>query len=239
MLCPMHSGPVPALLSGCLPATRVPDSASVAAGAQVATPVGDSDPREGGPTEKPAVPAQPQTLLRSPQPTGKVASAEPASLGNGLYRVRTIEVTIPGVPNQTLDVMMDQPNTEWAHLSLRRDDLNFDGRSDLVVIQPVGAKWGRLHAWLYDPESKQFVTSTLTSELGKPAVGNYRPDPISRTLVITNSLGMTPFEATYETVEGSLIPVFRPAVPTDAGACPAKAPGRLFLREERHSYCLL
>jgi hypothetical protein len=197
-------------------------------------------PLDRVPAADPTLPAPGLTPVSSERLVFSAAAlAQPVPLGSSLYRVGSIDVHRDGAFSQTLDVVMDEPNAEWITLPLRQDDLNFDGHPDLIITQPVGAKWGRLHAWLDDPDTGRFITNTLTAELGQLRVGDFRPDPDRQVLLIFNSLGMTPFENAYGTGDGYLMPAFPPPGPVDAGACPAKAPGMLLLREDGHDYCLL
>jgi hypothetical protein len=219
-------------LAGCVPLNSVPLTPPHA------KPL--STPAPSAPAAGPAI-AQPALTRVSSErllfTTG--ALARPVPLEDGLYRVGSIDVRRDGAFVQTLDVVMDQPNTEWVTLPLRQDDLDFDGNLDLIITQPVGAKWGRLHAWLDDPATGRFVTNTLTAELGQLRVGDFRMDPDKQEIIISNSLGMTPFETAYRTTDSYLLPAFPPPGPADAGSCPAKAPAMLLLREDGHAYCLL
>jgi hypothetical protein len=242
------------MLAGCVPVTPAPAAESGAGSSVSAAP---SDTAIPAPTQAvtttvetaamaeitSTVTASESAIASSTTMGGlrvnAAALAQPTALAGGRYFVGTLEVTGPGIPKQTLDVVMDRPNTEWVQMPIGTDDLNFDGRPDLVVRQPVGAKWGRLHTWLYDTTANRFVTGTLTSELALLPVGNYGVDLATKTLHITNTIGMTPFEAVYKTADGYLMPVFPPAVPADAGKCAAEAPGKLLLREELHDFCLL
>jgi hypothetical protein len=105
---------------------------------------------------------------------------------------------------QTIAVEMDEPYVHWVQWGLEKQDINFDGYTDIGVHRHGGAKWGKLFWWLYDPEKKRYYRNWLTEEISKLTHASFRTESETRQIKITKFLGAEIREYTYRIVEGEL-----------------------------------
>jgi hypothetical protein len=103
-----------------------------------------------------------------------------------------------------IPVEMDEPDNNWPQWGLNKQDVNFDGYLDIGVCQHGGAKWGRLHWYLYDPDKMKFYTNTLTRELSELTCAGLKADPKTKRIKRTQFIGAEINEYTYEIVDGHL-----------------------------------
>ena len=87
--------------------------------------------------------------------------------GDKLVHAGDIEVATcgTGARVQVLPITAWQPIDFAATFEAR--DINFDGLMDFSVLSEFAAKWGSRWYWVYDPESRKFVTNELTRKLGE------------------------------------------------------------------------
>ena len=149
-----------------------------------------------------------------PKPKGQAAAPghqfelmttdNPKCTADGLYQVGWIRVLRPGrdAPVQVIPVEMNEPDVDWAERKPDRQDVNFDGYTDIAVTQHGGAKWGRFHWWLYDPERDRYYSNSLTRELGELTCASLKADPKSKRIIRTQFFGAELKEYVYEVVGG-------------------------------------
>jgi hypothetical protein len=91
----------------------------------------------------------------------------PPRVGAGRYLVGWISVknADTGEEVQKISVEIDDPEAACLTFGVHREDIDFDGHEDLVVFQHGGAKWGRGHWWIYDPDTNTFMATELSDEL--------------------------------------------------------------------------
>jgi uncharacterized protein (TIGR02246 family) len=130
----------------------------------------------------------------------------PKRTADGLYEVGWIRVLRPGrdAPVQVIPVEMNEPEVYWAERKLERQDIDFDGYTDIAVTQHGGAKWGRFHWWLYDPERDRYYSNSLTEELSELTCASLKADPKSKRITRTQFIGTELKEYVYEIVGGRL-----------------------------------
>jgi len=127
-------------------------------------------------------------------------------VAKGVFLVGWIRASLPGHGSdvQTIAVEMDEPYIYWVQWGLKKDDINFDGYSDIAVCQHGGAKWGKLFWWLYDPETKQFYRNALTEELSRLTFARFWTVPEAKEIKIKDYTGTEPTEYTFRIGEGRL-----------------------------------
>jgi len=84
----------------------------------------------------------------SEHPVGRIE----ISTGSPLRLVQTIQV----------DTLFDA--SELRH-GFQAMDINFDGYTDIAVVDEGGAKWVRQKFWLFDQKTGRFITNSLTDDL--------------------------------------------------------------------------
>ena len=144
------------------------------------------------------------------------------SLGadNPEHRVARIEIST-GSPLrivQTIDV-----DTRTAAIGFRDffrvTDINFDGYLDIAVVDEFGAKWVRQKFWLFDKDSRRFITNSLTADLYRLTDNKIDLHPETREITVSN-LRVPPAiqSRTYKVGEEHLELVGIEAIePTDTG----------------------
>jgi uncharacterized protein (TIGR02246 family) len=131
---------------------------------------------------------------------------DPEKVSEGIYQVGWIRASLPGDEShvQMIPVQMDEPDNNWPQWGLNRQDVNFDGYLDIGVCQHGGAKWGRFHWYLYDPDKKEFYTNALTNELSELTCAYFKADLTTKTIKRRQFIGAEIKEYTYEIVNGHL-----------------------------------
>lgn len=135
-----------------------------------------------------------------------VAAQKAEEVSEGIFLVGWIRASL-GENNskvQTLSVELDLPDDYWIKRELAKQDINFDGYTDIGVHERGGAKWGKIHFWLYDPEAKRFYHNSLTEEISKLTHANFWTDPKTRQIKISKFHGAEIKEYTYQLVEEHL-----------------------------------
>jgi hypothetical protein len=171
--------------------------------------------KEDRPKAKPIPDSQKQTSQQRKTPADgnepihrfELLAAENAEkVSDGVFLVGWIRVCL-GENNskvQTIAVEMDEPYIHWVQWGLEKQDINFDGYTDIGVRQHGGAKWGKLFWWLYDPQTELYYRNRLTEELSKLTFARFRADPETHKITIKKYYGTEATEYTYRIVEGEL-----------------------------------
>jgi uncharacterized protein (TIGR02246 family) len=130
----------------------------------------------------------------------------PKRIADGLYQVGWVRVLRPDrdAPVQVIPAEMNEPDVNWIQWGLNKQDVNFDGYIDIGVCQYGGAKWGRLHWYLYDAQKEQFYSNTLTKELSELTCASLKADPKTKRIKRTQFIGAELKEHVYEVVGGRL-----------------------------------
>jgi len=135
-----------------------------------------------------------------------LAAENAQEVSPGVFRVGSIRV-FPAESNteiQIIPVEMDEPYVYWVQWGLERQDVNFDGYTDIAVTRHGGAKWGKYFWWLYDTETKKYYTNSLTEELSKLTFAQFWTVPEAKEIKIKHYMGTEPTEYTYRIVDGHL-----------------------------------
>ena len=154
-----------------------------------------------------SLPPKPNDLTIAPPHQFELIPAEnPKKVSEGIYQVGWIRVSLPGDEShvQMIPVQMDEPDANWMQWGLNRQDINFDGYLDIGVCQHGGAKWGRLHWCLYNPQKMEFYTNSLTKELSKLICADFKTDPTTKTIKITRFLDADLTEYSYQISDNHL-----------------------------------
>lgn len=135
-----------------------------------------------------------------------LAAGNPEEVSEGVFLVGWIRASLDENDSevQTICVEMDEPYIHWVQWGLEKQDVNFDGYTDIGVRQHGGAKWGKLFRWLYDPETKRYYRNWLTEKLSKLTFAQFRTDPETQKITIKKYYGTEATEYTYRIVEGEL-----------------------------------
>ncbi|MHC4545075.1 MAG: YybH family protein [Planctomycetota bacterium] len=135
-----------------------------------------------------------------------IPTDNPMKISEGIYQVGWIKVSSANDEshNQTIPVEMDEPYVHWVQWGLEKDDVNFDGYTDIAVRQHGGAKWGKFFWWLYDPKTRQYYSNSLTEELSKLTFAQFWTVPETKEIKTKDYTGTEPTEYTYRIVEGHL-----------------------------------
>lgn len=135
-----------------------------------------------------------------------LAAKNAEEVSKGVFLVGWIRVSLPGNDTevQTISVEMDEPYVHWVQWGLKKQDVNFDGYTDIGVTRHGGAKWGKLFWWLYDPETKQFYRNSLTEEISELTHAWFWTVPETKEIKIKKYYGTEATEYTYRIVEGHL-----------------------------------
>ncbi len=153
------------------------------------------------------LPPKPKDLTIVPPHQFELIPAEnPKKVSEGIYQVGWIRASLPSDEShvQMIPVQMDEPDNNWPQWGLNRQDINFDGYLDIGVCQHGGAKWGRFHWCLYDPDKMEFYTNALTKELSELTCADLKADPKTKRIKRTQFFGAQIKEYTYEIVNGHL-----------------------------------
>lgn len=131
-------------------------------------------------------------------------AGEPEKTSRGTFLVGAVRVALREGNSevQIIPVELDDPLSEWVHYGLRKEDINFDGHTDIAVRQLGGAKWGTYYWWVYDGETERFGTTSLTSELKALHCNTCSMDPEQKHIVITRFHGAEHREYRYALVDG-------------------------------------
>jgi hypothetical protein len=135
-----------------------------------------------------------------------LAAKNAEELSQGVFLVGWIRASLGENDSevQTIPVEMDEPYVHWVQWGLEKQDVNFDGYTDIAVARHGGAKWGKLFWWLYDPETKRFYRNTLTDEISKLTHAWFWTVPETKEIKIKKYYGTEATEYTYRIVEGHL-----------------------------------
>lgn len=136
-----------------------------------------------------------------------LAAKNVEEVSQGVFLVGWIRASLPGndAEVQIIPVEMDYPSVYyWIHKGLEKQDINFDGYTDIGVYRRGGAKWGKLFWWLYDPETKRFYRNSLTEEISKLTHAWFWTLPETKEIKIKDYTGTEATEYTYRIVEGHL-----------------------------------
>lgn len=181
--------------------TKVASGTPLAAG----TPAGTAQPVRTLVTSATLTPAKGAATFK----LELAANADPTEQDTGLFLAGWVFVTPDGETNpvQSLDVLFHAVAPGWdkgGQLTggldyIITDDINFDGYTDFAVLEPGGATWQVAHWYLYDPQTKVFVTSGLTDQLSLMPWNTYTVDAETRQITFVNMLGATgPGKTVYE-----------------------------------------
>ncbi|MHC4543529.1 MAG: XAC2610-related protein [Planctomycetota bacterium] len=135
-----------------------------------------------------------------------IPTDNPKKISERVYQVGWIKVSLPNDEshNQMIPVEMDEPDVNWTQWGLSKQDVNFDGHPDIGVRQHGGAKWGRLHWYLYDPTKTEFYTNALTKELSELTCADFKTDPVAKRIKITRFRGADLTEYSYQVIDDQL-----------------------------------
>lgn len=153
------------------------------------------------------LPPKPEDLTTAPPHQFKLIPTDnPKEITEGVYQVGWIRVSMPNSDEevQTIPVKMDEPYVHWVQWGLEKQDVNFDGYMDIAVTRHGGAKWGKFFWWLYDPETKQYYSNSLSEELSKLTFAQFWTVPETQEIKTKGYTGTEPTEYTYRIVEGHL-----------------------------------
>ena len=153
------------------------------------------------------LPPKPKDLTIAPPHQFELIPAKnPGKVSEGIYQVGWIRASLPSDEShvQMIPVQMDEPDINWPQWGLNRQDINFDGYLDIGVCQHGGAKWGRLHWYLYNPQKMEFYTNSLTKEFSKLICADFKADPKTKRIRRKQFIGTEIKENTYEIVDGHL-----------------------------------
>jgi hypothetical protein len=132
---------------------------------------------------------------------------QPQRLIDNTFVVGWIEVSQDGKSVDKIPVAFQDSsqNLTWPQLGLRSLDINFDGYSDIAVLERGGAEWGYLHWYQFDPARNLFTTSSLTDELSALANNGVAADPQKRDILVYTLVSTCASTYTYANADGHLV----------------------------------
>ena len=135
-----------------------------------------------------------------------LAAEKAEEVSEGVFLVGWIRASLDekNFKVQTLSVELDLPDDHWIERELAKQDINFDGYTDIGIHERGGAKWGKIHWWLYNPEAKRFYRNSFTEELSRLTQANFWIDPKTRQIKISKFHGAEIKEYTYQLIEEHL-----------------------------------
>jgi hypothetical protein len=135
-----------------------------------------------------------------------LAAEKVEEVSEGVFLVGWIRVMMPENDSevQIIPVEMDEPYIHWVQWGLQKQDINFDGYTDIGVTQHGGAKWSKLFWWLYDPDTRRYYRNSLCEEISKLTHAWFWTVPNERQIKITAFYGANLTEYTYQIAEGHL-----------------------------------
>lgn len=124
----------------------------------------------------------------------------PKMKSEGVYHVGWIKAFIPNDNSnvQMIPIEMDEPDSNWPQWGLTKKDVDFDGYLDIAVSQHGGAKWGRLHWYLYNPKKMEFYSNNLSRELSQLTCASFKTDPITKQIIVARFRGIDTKECYYQ-----------------------------------------
>ena len=96
-----------------------------------------------------------------------------------------------------------------APLFFNVHDINFDGYSDIGIVQDGGALWGSYQYWVFEPASGLFVTSPATDDFRKLSMtNNISFDTRNRRITTDELVGVSiKYHTIYQFQNGRILPL--------------------------------